>query len=837
MRVHELARNLKLDNREVVRIGKELSIDIANSMSTLTDDEANKIKNAINSNNDSVEKKTKKKTNPRVNIEEIEKKLTKEAEEKKKLEEVKKEEKRKIQEQKSKTPMVDKKDKENKSENASAKQAKSKQDRGKINKENKDHKSNKFSPKNSDNSSYSKDKNHKKSNNRYQQDENPIEELELHKDRSNKKLSKSKQKQKQSKRENKFYNDNNEIKHFKRDLTKKTGNTVSKQKKAAKKEDKVEKDKVYKVTFPVTVKEFSEAIESTTSEVITKLMSLGVMATINQNLDEDVVDLLALEMGIEIEKPEPEIEVPVEELFDLDQKDKEEDLIKRAPVVTVMGHVDHGKTSLLDKIKSTKVTAGEAGGITQHIGAYTVRSGDEKITFLDTPGHEAFTTMRMRGAQVTDIAILVVAADDGVMPQTIEAISHSKSAGVPIIVAINKIDKPTANPERVKQELAEQSILAEDWGGDTIMVPVSAKTGEGIDELLEMVLLVAEVLELKANPNREAVCSVIEAQLDIGRGPVATVLVQNGTLKVGDNVASGSSSGRIRAMTNDKGKNVKKAGPSMAVEIQGLSEVPNAGDLLYVFKDEKLARNFAETVHEREKEEQFRATKVSLDDIFSKIKEGSLKDLNLVVKGDVKGSVEAVCQSILKLSTDEVKINIIHSAVGGITESDITLAKASNAIIIGFNVRPNNNSLELAKKEEVDIRTYTVIYKAIEDLENAVKGMHAPEFVENFIGRCEVRDTFKLPNGNIIAGGYVISGKITRDSLVQILRDDIIIHQGNVSSLKRFKDDVREVATGYECGIGIDDFNDIKVGDIIEASIMEEVKNEWKKSKENSRRN
>lgn len=828
MRVHELARNLKLDNREVVRIGKELDIDIANSMSTLTDDEANKIKDAINANNSPKETKSKKKANPRVNIEEIEKKLTKEAEEKQKLEEIKREEKLK-EESKSKAAMEEKKDKNKTVEKTPDKQAKSKQDKEKSNIENRDRKGNKFSQKPNDNSSFSKDKNHKKSNNRFQQEESPIEDLEPNKDKSNKKLSKSKQKQKQSKRENKFYSDENEIKHFKRDLTKKTGNTVSKQKKAAKKEDKVEKDKVYKVTFPISVKEFSDAIESTTSEVITKLMGLGVMATINQNLDEDVVDLLALEMGIEIEKPEPEVEAPVEELFDLDHEDKEEDLVKRAPVVTVMGHVDHGKTSLLDKIKSTKVTAGEAGGITQHIGAYTVRSGDEKITFLDTPGHEAFTTMRMRGAQVTDIAILVVAADDGVMPQTIEAISHSKSAGVPIIVAINKIDKPTANPERVKQELAEQNILAEDWGGDTIMVPVSAKTGEGIDELLEMVLLVAEVLELKANPNREAVCSVIEAQLDVGRGPVATVLVQNGTLKVGDNVASGSSSGRIRAMTNDKGKNVKKAGPSMAVEIQGLSEVPNAGDLLYVFKDEKSARTFAETVHEREKEEQFRATKVSLDDIFSKIKEGSLKDLNLVVKGDVKGSVEAVCQSILKLSTDEVKINIIHSAVGGITESDITLAKASDAIIIGFNVRPNNNSLELAKKEEVDIRTYTVIYKAIEDLENAVKGMHAPEFVENFIGRCEVRDTFKLPNGSIIAGGYVISGKITRDSLVQILRDDIIIHQGNVSSLKRFKDDVREVATGYECGIGIDDFNDLKVGDIIEASIMEEVKRWVKK--------
>lgn len=842
MRVHEVAKKLKIDSREVVKIGKELDIGVANSMTNLEDADVEKIKNYINNQKKKVVKKPKKEeVSPRVNVEEIEKKLAKEAKEKIELKQKQIETQKEIKKEKQNTER-----KGNRTDNKSKQGDKSskkefvdskkpfKTDKNKnTNKSNKDgfeKKDGKHFSQGRDNSSFNK----KNSDNKFKKDgrfekknvkaDESIDELELPKDRINKTVAKSKSKQKQSKRENKLFNDDLENSKIKRDLTKKTGNTISKQKKAAKKEDKTEdKNKVYKVSFPVTVKEFSEAIEASTAEVITKLMSLGIMATINQNLDEDVVELLAMEMDIEIEKPEPEIEVPLEDQFNLNIVDNEEDLELRAPVVTVMGHVDHGKTSLLDKIKSTKVTAGEAGGITQHIGAYTVRVRDNKITFLDTPGHEAFTMMRMRGAQVTDIAILVVAADDGVMPQTIEAIAHSKSAGVPIIVAINKIDKPTANPDRVKQELVEHGLVSEDWGGDTIMVPVSAKTGQGIDDLLEMILLVAEVQELKANPNRNAVCSIIEAQLDTGKGPVATVLVQKGTLKVGDNVASGSSSGRIRAMLNDKGKNVKKAGPSMPVEIQGLSEVPNAGDLLYVFDDDKSARAFAEKVHEREKQEQFRATKISLDDIFARIKEGDLKDLNLIVKADVKGSVEAVNQSILKLSSDEVKINIVHSGVGGITESDITLAKASHAIIIGFNVRPNNNSLEVAKAEEVDIRTYTVIYKAIEDIENAVKGMHAPKFVENFIGRCEVRDTFKLPNGTIIAGGYVISGKITRDSQVQILRDDIIIHKGEVSSLKRFKDDVKEVATGYECGIGIDDFNDIKVGDIIEASIMEEV--------------
>lgn len=820
MRVHEVAKSLKIDNVEVVRIGKELGLDVANSMTNLQDSDVNKIRDYVKkSNQKSV--KPKDEVKPRVNVEEIEKKLAKQAKEKEVLKEQEKKTQKQTQSSNKNTSNQNKRN-TNRTDDKNNKFSKKKD-----NFKNKESKPKTFDNKNKNQRKDQPAKPNKDNNfNRKTKDTNKPEVLETPKERPNKKVSKTIQKQKDSKRESKLFNDDKSTKTFKRDLTKKTGNTISKQKKASKKDDRPsdKETNVYSVEFPVTVKEFSEAIDKTSAEVITKLMGLGVMATINQNLDEEVVELLALEFNIEIETPEPEVEIPLDEKFELDFEDDEKDLITRAPVVTVMGHVDHGKTSLLDKIKSTKVTAGEAGGITQHIGAYTVRLNDNKITFLDTPGHEAFTMMRMRGAQVTDIAILVVAADDGVMPQTIEAIAHSKSAGVPIIVAINKIDRPEANPDRVKQELIEHGLVPEDWGGDTIVVPVSAHTGEGIDELLDMILLVAEVQELKANPDRLAVCSVVEAELDTGKGPVATVLVQKGTLKVGDNVASGSSSGRIRNMINDKGKNVKKAGPSMPVEIQGLSEVPNAGDLLYAFDDDKSARAYAEAVREKNKEEQYKSTKVSLDDIFSRIKEGELKDLNLIVKGDVKGTVEAVNQSIMKLSSDEVKINIIHSGVGGIAESDISLASTSDAIIIGFNVRPNNNSLEIAREENVDIRTYTVIYKALEDIEAAVKGMHAPKFVENFIGRAEVRDTFKLPNGTIIAGSYMISGKITRDSQVKILRDDIIIHQGEVASLRRFKDDVKEVASGYECGIGIDDFNDLSVGDIIEASVMEEVK-------------
>lgn len=577
----------------------------------------------------------------------------------------------------------------------------------------------------------------------------------------------------------------------------------------------------------VIVKDLAEKIGVTPSELITKLIELGIMASQNQEIDFDTAAIVADEFNVVV-KPFEETEDFMEDdsiELELDFEDDEEDLKPRPPVVTVMGHVDHGKTSLLDAIRKTQVTEKEAGGITQHIGASIVKSSGKEIVFLDTPGHEAFTAMRARGTQVTDIAILVVAADDGVMPQTVEAINHAKAAEVPIIVAINKMDKPEANPDRIKQELVEYSLVAEDWGGDTICVPVSALRNEGIDELMEMVLLVAEMEELKANPNRNAVGTVIDAQLDKGKGPVATVLVQKGTLKTGDMVVSGSAYGRVRAMLNDEGKNVKKATPSIPVMILGLSEVPNAGEKLYATEDEKTARNIAEKTHEIRREEKLKASqKVSLDDLFDQIQEGEIKELSVIIKADVRGSIEAISQTLMKLETDEVKINIIHGGVGGITESDVMLASASNAIVIGFNVRPTLTAIDLSKEENVDIRTYRVIYDAIEDIKSAILGLHEPKIVEEVIGRAEVRATFKVPQIGTVAGIYVQQGKVTRKSKVRLLRDNIVVHEGDVSSLKRFKDDVREVATGYEGGLGIENFNDIKEGDIIEAYILKEVR-------------
>ena len=574
----------------------------------------------------------------------------------------------------------------------------------------------------------------------------------------------------------------------------------------------------------IVVKDLAEKLNLNVSQVITKLIGMGVMATQNQSIDGETAAIIAEEFGAAVEFIPVETNDVSEDNFGLDFVDKDEDLKLRPPVVTVMGHVDHGKTSLLDAIRQTSVTKSEAGGITQHIGASVANINNKKIVFLDTPGHEAFTSMRARGAQVTDIAILVVAADDGVMPQTIEAINHAKAANVPIIVAINKIDKPTANIDRIKQELVENGLIPEDWGGNTITVPVSAKQKIGIDDLLEMILLVAEIGELKANPNRRAVGTIVEAQLDKGKGPLATVLVQKGTLKVGDMVVSGTSSGRIRAMLDDKGKRVKKAGPSIPVMILGLSEVPNAGGLLYCVEDEKTARNIADKRRDKIREEQMKlSSKVSLDDLFEKIKMGEIKDLNIIIKADVRGSIEALVQSLNKLDTEEVRINIIHEGVGGITESDIMLASASNAIVIGFNVRPNLNAIDVAKKENVDIRTYRIIYEAIEDIQNAVKGMHAPKIVESVLGRSEVRKTFRLPNGNTIAGIYVLDGKITRNSKVRLLRNDVVIFDGDVSSLKRFKDDAREVLSGFEAGLGLEKYNDIKEGDMLEAYILKEV--------------
>ena len=489
-----------------------------------------------------------------------------------------------------------------------------------------------------------------------------------------------------------------------------------------------------------------------------------------------------------------------------------------------MGHVDHGKTSLLDYIRESHVTAGEAGGITQHIGAYTVNLKGQQITFLDTPGHEAFTAMRMRGAQATDIAILVVAADDGVMPQTIEAINHAKAAGVQIIVAINKMDKPNANPDRIRQQLTEYDLVDENWGGDTIMVPVSAHTGEGVDQLLEMILLVAEVQDYKANPNRKARGIIIEARLDKGRGPVATVLVKNGTLRVGDTIVAGTAYGRVRAMTNDKGERVKSAGPSDPVEVIGFGEVPDAGDLISAVDDDRLSRQVAE-----ERKDKLRAAliksqqKTTLDDLFNQISAGEIKDLNIIIKADVQGSVEAVRQSLEKLSNDEVRVRTIHGGVGAITETDVMLASASNAIIIGFNVRPDNNAREIAEREKIDIRLYRVIYNAIEDVQAAMKGMLAPKFRENILGHAEVRQTYKITGVGTIAGGYVTDGKIARNASIRLLRDNVVVHEGKIDSLKRFKDDAKEVAQGYECGIGIERFNDVKVGDVIECFVMEEV--------------
>ena len=573
----------------------------------------------------------------------------------------------------------------------------------------------------------------------------------------------------------------------------------------------------------ISIKDLSEKLGKPASAIIKKLFLLGIMATINNEIDYDTAALVATDFGIDLEQ---KIAKTFEEtLTDNDAQDEEGDTQERPPVVTIMGHVDHGKTSLLDAIRSTNVTAHEAGGITQHIGAYTVSHNGRVITFLDTPGHEAFTSMRARGAQVTDIAILVVAADDGVMPQTIEAINHATAAKVPIIVAINKMDKPTANPERVKQELTNHGILPEEWGGDAIIVPVSAVTGEGLSDLLEMILLVADVNQYKANPAKKARGTIVEARLDKGRGPVATVLVQNGTLRVGDTIVAGTTGGRVRAMMNDKGERVEEAGPSMPVEVLGFSDVPDAGDILYSTDDDRLGRQVVQERRDKLKADQLKArAKASLDDLFNQIKEGDMKELNLIVKADVQGSVEAVRQALEKLSNEEVRINVIHGAVGAIKESDVILASASNAIIIGFNVRPDAMASAAAEAEKVDMRMYRVIYNAIEDIENAMKGMLDPEFKEVVIGHAEVRTTFKVPGAGIIAGAYVTDGKIQRNAGVRLLRDNIVIHEGTISSLKRFKDDVKEVAESFECGIGINNYNDIKENDVIEAFVQEQVK-------------
>ncbi len=634
--------------------------------------------------------------------------------------------------------------------------------------------------------------------------------------RNNKKNNTSKQPQ-QKNNGNAKNNKNN-----KRNHKNNKQNRNNKQKQAQQPTEPKEMPSKITYTEGITVGELAEKLGVDSSEIIKKLFLLGIMANINQSLDIEALELVASDYGVELEE---EVVIDDNDLsIYFDDIENDEDASERPAVVTIMGHVDHGKTTLLDSIRNTRVTEGEAGGITQHIGAYQIENNDKKITFLDTPGHAAFTTMRARGAQVTDITILVVAADDGVMPQTIEAINHAKEAEVPIIVAVNKIDKPTANADRVMQELTEYNLIPEDWGGDTIFVPLSALSGEGIDDLLEMIGLVAEVQELKANADKAAVGTVIEAELDKSRGPAASLLVQNGTLHVGDAIVVGNTHGKVRAMVNDLGKRIKTAGPSTPVEITGLNDVPQAGDRFVVFKDEKKARRIGEAREQESIIQQRQESKnVTLDNLFEQMKQGEMKDLNVIIKGDVQGSVEALAASLMKIDVEGVNVRIIHTATGAINESDVTLANASNGIIIGFNVRPDAGAKRAAEAENVDMRLHRVIYNVIEEIEAAMKGMLDPEYEEKVIGQAEVRQTFKVSKVGTIAGSYVTEGKITRDSSVRIIRDGVVLFEGELDTLKRFKDDAKEVAQGYECGITIEKFNDIKEGDIIEAYIMVEV--------------
>ena len=614
------------------------------------------------------------------------------------------------------------------------------------------------------------------------------------------------------------------VAEYEAELAEEVNNAAKKKKKRKKgnEDDSLEQDvEVIEIGKTITVKELAEKLNKPVNDVIKTLIFTGVMAAINQEIDFETAEKVAKKYEVAVYEKEEENTL---EEFEEETDVEEENLAKRPPIITVMGHVDHGKTSLLDAIRKSKVTSTEAGGITQHIGAYTVEVNGETLTFLDTPGHEAFTAMRARGAQITDVVILVVAADDGIMPQTVEAINHCKAANVPMIVAINKMDREGANPDRVKQELTEHGLVVEDWGGDIIAVPVSAKTRENIDTLLEMVLLTSEMQELKADAGRKAKGTVVEAKLDKGRGAVATLLVQNGTLHMGDSIIVGSTYGRIRAMFDDSGKKIKSAGPSIPVEVLGLSEVPAAGDRFTVVKDEKTARNMAEARKEKIRQESFATShRVSLEDLYSQIKEGSVKELSVIVKADVQGSVEAIKASLEKLSTDDVKVRVIHGAVGAISETDITLAAASNAIVIGFNVRPDNNAVAASERDGVEVKTYRVIYDAIEDIKSAMIGMLDPEYKEVVLGTAEIRATYKISNVGTIAGGYVLTGKLVRNADVRVIREGIVIFESKLASLKRFKDDVKEVNAGYECGFSVEKFNDIKEGDIIEAYTMEAV--------------
>ena len=773
MRVHELAKQLNKDSKEIISILKENGVEVKTHMSSITDESVELVKKIFESKEENAiqpkaDKKSEKKSEKSEKPSQTKAEKKAEKSEKPVQQKVEKKSEKPAQ---SKEKKQDNKDGQNNSNNKNNNQKQNKEKK----QDNKSHITKIYNPQNSS-------KNNKNNNN-------------------NNKNNQNNQNNKNNKNANKQTPPQSPVK------------------------EKVEEEiKVITIPESLTIGELANKMKIQASAIVKKLFMQGQIVTINQEIEFEQAEEIAMEFDIIVEMEE-KVDV-IEELLKEDEED-ESLMITRPPVVCVMGHVDHGKTSLLDAIRATNVVTGEAGGITQHIGAYVVEIDGQKITFLDTPGHEAFTAMRMRGAQSTDIAILVVAADDGVMPQTVEAINHAKAAGVSIIVAINKIDKPSANIDRVKQELSEYELIPEDWGGDTIFVPVSAHTKEGIPELLEMVLLEAEVCELKANPNRKARGLVIEAQLDKGRGPVATVLVQKGTLRISDNIAVGSFYGKVRAMIDDQGRKLKEAGPSTPVEILGLNGVPNAGEILVATQNDKEARSFAETFIKEGREKLLDASKakskMSLDDLFTQIQAGDVKELGIIVKADVQGSVEAVKQSLVKLSNDEVVVKIIHGGVGAINESDVTLASASNAIIIGFNVRPDNTAKEIADREKVDLRLYRVIYQAIEDVEAAMKGLLDPVFEEKVIGHAEVRQTFKASGVGTIAGSYVLDGMFQRGCNVRLTRDGEQLFDGPLASLKRFKDDVKEVKTGYECGLVLEKFNDIKEGDLVEAYIMVEV--------------
>jgi translation initiation factor IF-2 len=793
IRIYELAKELHQDSRTIINTLKNMDVSAANHMSSISDADAQRVRDQFTKKHDNkadtVQPKTEKAEAPKP-VEKAAKKAPEQADRPKKTEEKNKNTK-KSSDENQKAPAKDKGQ-----EHSNDRRRSRKNGAGEVS-------ASAAEPIADPVPAKSSRQNHKnnKNKNRFNEDE---AENQFSKSHENKK-----DRNRSAKGNGKGKNKNNK----------------NNKKKAAPKEVHEFAEVQHHVVMgeTITVQNLAKQLGKKASEVIMKLMSMGVMASMNQEIDADTAAILADEYGATME-----VKATKEEdlIAQIDQEDDPKSLVKRPPVVTIMGHVDHGKTSLLDQIRNTNVTSTEAGGITQSIGAYQVNVKGEKITFLDTPGHEAFTAMRARGAQVTDIAVLVVAADDGVMPQTIEAIDHAKAANVPIIVAINKIDKPGANPEEIKTELSQYGLIAEDWGGDTIMTPVSAKKNIGIGDLLEMILLVAEMEDLKANPNRSAKGKVIESKLDKNRGATATLLVQNGTLHSGDFIIVGTTQGRVRAMFDYKGKPINSAKPSTPVEILGLNDVPEAGDEFIVVANERLARQVAEQRSEEKHEKEIMHTKVSLEDLFNQIQQGDVKELNIVLKADTQGSIEAIRQSLEKLSTDEVRVKIIRTAVGGIRETDISLASASNAVVIGFNVRPDANAKHLAEQEQVDVKTYSIIYEAIDDVKAAMSGLLAPEIKENELGQAEIRSVIRVPKIGNIAGCYVTEGKVTRHCKIRVLREGIVIYDGDIASLKRFKDDVREVAEGYECGISLDRFNDFKEGDIFEAYELEEIKRE-----------